>query len=366
MMEAPRQLKHTKDRIVAVDVLRVLLGLSVMVYHLASWGNMGGGLTPWVAEAVPSLVGSASATFFLLAGYFACRNISWQKALSNSFWCFAPFVLWNTLNIVVVACWGALPPGATWYSLFGVDDVFCGLLSLREGNCAPLNGPLWFMRELTLLFLLSPILFRCARWLFPLLLLLSFLPGASLYFTSAAYIYTLSPFSLALFTAGCFLRHLGEARQRWMLEFYSPWYVVAFFSAMVALQGFCELGPRNCFALQLLAFWALYQLARWLELRVPPVRRLALALAPVTFLTFATHHIVWPYLPFQGTDAVLLCPFLLLGVLTLFFLALKRWARPLLHLVAHYKLRADDVKPQKEAAHGAPGSDAQRAAQQEG
>ncbi len=333
-METPPPLKHTRDRIVAVDVLRVLLGLSVMFYHLASWGNKGGALTAWVAEQVHAVVGSASAAFFLLAGYFACRNISWRKACDNAFWCLAPFLLWNGINIALQA--DALPPGSTWYSLFGIDDWLCSAFSLKEGHCAPLNGPLWFMRDLTLLFLLSPLLWRAARWLFPLLLALSFLPACSGLFTQAAYVYTLSPFSLALFTAGCFLRHLGEAAQRRMLSFYSPWYVQGFLTLTLALHAVWGLGSGDFLFTQLLAFGALYQLSRWLELRVPGVRPLALALAPVTFLTFASHHILWPYLPFVGTDAVLFCPFILMGLLMLFFLALKRWGRPLLHLVAHY------------------------------
>ncbi len=349
-MGTPTTLQHTKDRIVAVDVLRVLLGLSVMFYHLASWGNKGGTLTALVAEQVHSVVGSAGAAFFLLAGYFACRNISWRKALNNSFWCFAPFVLWNTVNIVVLAVQGSLPAGATWYSLYGLDDFFCGAFSLREGFSAPLNGPLWFMRDLTLLFLLSPILFRWARWLFPLLLLLSFVPACAGLFTQAAYVYVLSPFSLALFTAGCLLRHPGEGVQQKMLRFYSPWYLVAFGVLSVVLQLLWGMGSGDCLLFQLAAFWALYQFSRWAEQSVPYVRELALSLAPVTFLTFATHHILWPYLPFQGTDWVLLCPLLLFGLLTLVFEAMKRWARPLLHLVAHYKLRADDVASQPQRA----------------
>ncbi len=344
------ELRHTKDRIVAVDVLRVFLGLSVMFYHLASWGNMGGDLTAWVAHLVHGLVGSASAAFFLLAGYFACRRISWRKALDNSFWCLAPFVLWNSVNIALLALQGALPPGATWYSLYGVDDFFCGLWSLQEGHCAPINGPLWFMRDLTLLFLLSPVLFRCARWLFPLLLVLSFVPSCSALFTSAAYVYVLSPFSLSLFVAGCFLRYLDEAVQQRMLGFCNIWFVLGFVMLSVLLQLLRGVGSGDCLVLQLLAFWVLYQFARWAELRVPRVRELALALAPVTFLTFATHHILWPYLPFQGTDWVLLCPLLLFGLLTLMFYAMKRWARPFLHLVAHYKLRADDVGAPRAAA----------------
>ncbi len=347
------QLQHTKDRIVAVDVLRVLLGLAVMFYHLGSWGNMGGWLTPLLAEAVHGFVGSASAAFFLLAGYFACRNISWKKALHNAFWCLAPFVLWNSVNIATVALSSGLPEGATWYSLFGLDDFFCGLLSLREGNCAPLNGPLWFMRDLTLLFLLSPILRRCARWLFPLLLAASFVPAWAESFTQAGYVYVLSPFSLALFTAGCFLRQLSEGAQKRLLTWYSPAYIMGFIVFNAALQWF-GLGSGHALVVQLAAFWALYQMARWAELHVPRVRESALFFAPVTFLTFAVHHILWPYLPFQGTDWVLLNPLLLLGLLTLFFLALKRRARPLLHLVAHYKLRADDVaasQPQRAAQH---------------
>ncbi len=65
----------------------------------------------------------------------------------------------------------------------------------------------------------------------------------------------------------------------------------------------------------------------------------------MTFLTFATHWIAFPHLRIPGSNIPLLYPLLTFIFMALFFFALKRWARPLLHLVAHYKLRPDDLQP---------------------
>ncbi len=333
-------LYHTKNRIAAVDITRLLAAFAIMVGHLA---GQGGELTGAIALIPKIFFGHISGIFLVLAGYFAARNLTWHKALDNAWWSFAPFMLWNTVCIGVEWALDTLPPGCTWYSLLGCNSWFVPQLALNPeltGWCGintPMDSPLWFMRDLTLLFLISPLLNRSARLLFPALLLLSLLPWCSAWFAQNPQS-VLAPSSIAYFTAGCFLRGLSRDFQQKALGFCNVWLILAY----LAWAYWKWSVPETLFE-TLLAAWVFYQIARWMELHVPAARSFALRFAPVTFLTFATHWIVFPHLPTPGQEWPLLYPFITFGLMVAFFLALKRWARPLLHLVAHYKLRPDDL-----------------------
>ncbi len=359
----------TKNRLVAVDALRIMTALSVMSFHL-TWGHVldgecfhwGGWLTELLATLPVEVFGSASAVFFVLAGYFACRDITWKKALDNAWWCLAPFVLWNLVCIAAFRAQGVeMPEGSTWYTLMGFNSFLVEGTALlpnlagSDGVSTPVNGPLWFMRDLVFLFLLSPLLFRAARWLFPLLVALSLLPWTADAFTHDMIHVTMSPFSLAYFTAGCFLRGLSPEFQRKALRFYSPPLVLAYVGVSLYLAFAWNIRPKYLVH-SMLGIWMFYQVARWLEEKAPYARELALRFAPVTFLTFATHWFLYPLLPFRDTDFVLLYPYLFFAALALVFFALKRWCRPLLHLVAHYKLRPDDPEPGSAPPDGLAGA----------
>ncbi len=303
--------------------------------------------------------------FLFLAGYFACRNITWRKALDNAWWSFAPFVLWNVIFIAVEMYKGNLPVGATWYTLFGFNQFFIpewGIDSQLVGHgglYVPLNVPLWFMRDLIFLFLLSPILCKCAKYLFPALVLASLVPGLSNYFEHDIGIRcVMSPYSLTFFVAGCAMRTLSKETQNAFLKFYSPKAMALMLCFIWGLWGvragvrsghlpeyLLTLSQSLSLVRSLLAAWLLYQTARWVEVKIPVAKPIALKFAPVTFLTFAAHMLVYRHLPLNGTPLVLIYPPLVFVLLAVFFYALKRWCRPLLHLVAHYKLRPDDLEP---------------------
>ncbi len=349
-MATANALYHTKNRIVAVDITRLMAALAIMTCHLT---GLGGELTTQVALFPKILFGHISGIFLVLAGYFAARNLTWHKALDNAWWSFAPFVLWNSVCIGVEWCMGTLPQGATWYSLFGCNSWFVPALAINPditGWCGlntPMDSPLWFMRDLTLLFLISPLLNRSARWLFPAMLLLGCLPWCAAWFAQNPQS-VLAPSSVAYFTAGCFLRSFSPEVQQRALRFCSGWVIVLYVAVALWLWRVPNTLPET-----LLAAWVFYQIARWLELHVELAKTLALRYAPVTFLTFATHWIAFPHLVTYGADWPLLYPIITFVLMAAFFFALKRWARPLLHLVAHYKLRPDDLAPRTtEAARG--------------
>lgn len=337
--------KSSADRIIAVDLTRILAAFFVMYEHLIylpapaqvrsllTWSEM--------------LIHRASPTFFLLAGYFVCRKITWKKALDNAFWCWAPFVLWNTVFIVFLCA-----QGSDILEKHGLVSLF-GLTSLLHGyppGGHPVNEPLWFMRDLIFLFLLSPILFRIAKYVLAGVIILAICP-ATAYLTSQNACIVVSLNSLGFFTLGCFVQSLGQETRKKILEGCSPLFLVAYATGMTAIHlcskvwGVLPPVTEWGFAQDALGLLFLYQLARWLETHFPKLKPLILRAAPVTFLTFAGHLMVYYIMPdaLKNGFIILSLPILTFAFFAAFFFLLKRIAPCLLHLVAHYKLRAEDL-----------------------
>ncbi len=345
-MATANALYHSKNRIVAVDITRLMAAFAIMTGHLSGHG---GELTNIISFIPKIFFGHISGIFLVLAGYFAARNLTWSKALDNAWWSFAPFMLWNTICIGVEWALGTLPQGATWYSLIGCNSWFVPQIAINPditgwgGLNTPMDSPLWFMRDLTLLFLIAPLLNKGARWLFPAMLLLSCLPWCASWFSQNPQS-VLAPSSIAYFTAGCFLRGLSKDFQQKALRYCNVWIIAAYAGWALWKWSVPETLPETLFAA-----WVFYQVARWMELHLPYAREFALRFAPVTFLTFATHWIFFNHIITPGNDVVqLLLPAATFALMAAFFFAMKRRARPLLHLVAHYKLRPDDF-PQSAA-----------------
>lgn len=344
----------TKNRIVAVDIVRILAAFSVMYGHLAVLP--GGGRTAALFATWRGMtIGMTSTIFFVLAGYFACRNITWKKGLVNAWWCFAPLLLWNVITALMASTYDPEVLGkVSWGALTGISRLHYLTWEIG-GPSGLLDSPLWFMRDLIFLFLLSPLLFKWARWLFPTLFFFSLFQETGGFFLHSAG-YTLSLYSITFFTFGCFLRTFSRDVQKQILTYHSPkliliWVAVATAGAADAIfqaTGWHTPWRVWMFAPSVMSIILLYWTARWIEVRLPWATPLALKLAPVTFLTFAAH---WPiylcakhYLPaFCKSCFAMSLPFVIFALMAVFFFALKRWFPAALHLVAHYKIRPDDV-----------------------
>lgn len=216
----------------------------------------------------------------------------------------------------------------------------------------PANYPLWFMRDLVFLFLLSPVLSKIAKYALPILIFISVTPSFHQYFYSNGGV-TLSPYSISLFLGGCFLSSLSKETKHRILEFSSPFMIVSYIIVM-SISVFIGSADPSIRAIitqkSLLASFIgvaiFYQIARWIELNIPKAKEVALKFAPVTFLTFAGHAIIFSFLVPKALASnavfVFISPLIVFAIMSTLFFAMKRWARPLLHLVAHYKLRPDD------------------------
>lgn len=339
--------------------MRILAALAVMYEHL-----------PYLDSSVFSdarmlpvgIFGRMSGVFFVLAGFFACRRISWHKALNNACWSFFPFVLWNLIYAAVDACSGGhLLATRSIAEIFGVTSFVLPALTLPGTLPSdPLNVPLWFMRDLTLLFLLSPLICRWARLLLPMLIMASLMPAFQEYFRHNSSV-CLSLYSVALFCFGCFLASYDAEQRQKMMSFCSL-YLILIYVVVTAIgvgTGLAVFGLENAdqsskpLIVSLMGFCIFYQLARYLELNIPLIKRGALKFAPVTFLTFAMHVLVYSYvIPESWKHSAWIMaavPPVLFIILAFIFSVLKpvlaprEWGRFILHLVAHYKVRPDDL-----------------------
>ncbi len=337
---------HTKNRIVAVDIVRLLAAFAVMLGHLRAEFPITGdaALPKLVAGFLPGSFGMPSALFFVLAGFFACRNNSWKKALDNAWWCFAPYVLWNAI------AWGVLlirsAHAGSFADIFGFWPFF--LPSEAWGTTyhgALPNAPLWFMRDLIFLFLLSPIIGRYARYIFPALVVISVIPECAAYFSHDHAIgICMSPYSMSFFAAGCFLASFSKDKRDVFLAYHSVTLLAAYLVIRLIIIKVLH-WDMSAFLGNLCSVWMLYLLSRCVEVYIPRATPLALKYAPITFLTFAFHGIIYPLFTFRDSYTPLLLPVFVFILMTAFFFSMKRWCRPLLHLVAHYKLRPDDFAP---------------------
>ncbi len=366
-MSTPSALYHTRNRIVAVDIVRIMAAFGVMYEHLGFFVGSGTSeagarlYTQHLSAIIPTVFANLSPLFLVLAGFFACRNITWKKAFNNAWWSFAPFILWNLICILYYALFTQHAWSGNAVTAFGVQHLFVEGITLfphLDVTGVPTNSPLWFMRDLALLFLLSPFLARWARVVFPLYLIASFVPALAPHYVNYSEV-VLAPSTICFFSLGCLLQTLSKEHQRKVLTFYSPCIIIAYVGIMAADALHFHLinnTPAFYTIKQVIALWVIYQAARWVEVRIPCATPFALKFAPVTFLTFAAHMIVFDalgkfctsfYPRACHTDLLLLFPVVAFAFLSAFFFALKRYGRPLLHLVAHYKLRPDDMPASK-------------------
>lgn len=366
----------TKNRIVAVDIVRLLAAFIVMFIHLPYFWETGlerisGTMSVFsticmnIWTFLYHMFPTPSNLFFVLAGYFACRNITWRKACKNAWWCLVPFVLWCGIIIPGWICYhgtAALSETSYGLNLFGINRFFISEWAINpNGKSLPVDLPLWFMRDLIFLFLFSPVLYRSAKYIFPAMIILSLIPYIAPWFNHDSGT-TCSLYSIFFFTGGCFLRCFSKEIQTKTLQFCSIWFILAYLILRLLIwKGYISFSPIAYLDQvggfltppipALLSIWVLYQIARWLELHIRFAKDFALKYAPVTFLTFAVHFPLYTalkiLLPTENIGWLFFLPFICFLILTAFFFAMKRWCRPLLHPVAHYVLRPDDLPTRK-------------------
>lgn len=152
------------------------------------------------------------AFFLILAGYFMGRNNSWNKAFKRGYTLLIPFLFWN----IVISF---LHPGIM---NMGLPEYLCNLagfrslftpdfipLSINGLTGEPFSPPTWFLRDIILCSLISPILLKLKYPVF-VLILICFSTDWLQYPVPANKI-TLAPSTVSLFSLGLFLSSIKLA-----------------------------------------------------------------------------------------------------------------------------------------------------------
>ena len=160
--------KVEKKRYEWIDNARIIAAWLIVCFHMAF-------LFPGLNNAIGhGLVAETTYCgrvpfFLILAGYFLARNITWSKAFDRALWLFVPFALWNFL----LYAWWHHPFLFDWHQAFldipqmlGVGSIFNIEFSIFGLEPTPPTIPItWFLRDIIVLSLLTPIIAKARKYL---------------------------------------------------------------------------------------------------------------------------------------------------------------------------------------------------------
>ena len=152
-----------------------------------------------------TLVKVAVPVFFIMSGYLFFANVeTWNlqvykaKMLRRMKTLLIPYLLWNLLMAIKLKTFSLW----TFWSFWCPAGIQIDWFGQEQLMTAPANMPLWFLRDLIVVSLLTPILYICVRrlgWWLLCILTIIYLSGI------CAFIPGLSAYAVYFFTAGAFL-----------------------------------------------------------------------------------------------------------------------------------------------------------------
>jgi len=242
---------------------------------------------------------AAVPAFFILSGYlffFGKTSFSrkiWLKALKKRFWTlFVPFVLWNIIAACLV-CISDAPMNLNFVSVFlndGNPSAWTDLLGKMHYFYFPLDKPLWYIRDLIILCIVSPMIFCCIKYVprvFVVILLLLAVTGYNFDLVGINY-NSLIFFSIGAYF-GVYQTNLLSFGQRYKLPFLISTIVLGFlFIYLRSVRGslfWINYPFFACFFFSLLVFIAMCLDRN--KMRLHPI------LVRSVFFVFALHHM--PY-----------------------------------------------------------------------
>ena len=181
-----------------------------------------------------TLVKVAVPVFFIISGYLFFANVSeWnltvykQKMLRRAKTLLLPYLIWNLLMAIKLKTFS--------WSMFWVYISKAGMqtdwLGSENWMTAPANMPLWFLRDLMVVSLLTPIIYiimrRWGRVVLPLLTLI-YLSGVGAFAVPG-----LSMYAVFFFSLGAFLAIRKQDLVETMLRFETLAYISASLLAVV-------------------------------------------------------------------------------------------------------------------------------------
>lgn len=281
-----------------------------------------------------TLVKVAMPVFFIMSGYLFFANVDkWdvatykKKILRRVKTLLIPYLIWNLLMAVKLKTfsmsmlWSYWNPAGTQIDWFGHEQLMT----------APANMPLWFLRDLMVVSLLTPIIYILVRkfgyWLMAVLTVL-YLSGV------CAFIPGLSAYAVFFFTLGAFF----SIRRMDMIEVFKRFEWPAYGLSVIFAISMLLTYHTSVFSSLMLCFRITGSIAVFcLASRILSTtsRRLPSLVCDSTFFIYLAHYVFFfsfidtAFFALFGTSTIslsiryLLCPLLKVAILVCVYLVYK-------------------------------------------
>ena len=130
----------------------ILIVMMHCVITVNVWGN-----TYFLEFVFSTFTRVAVPVFFVISGYLLFKHYNISKIARRTRTVFVPFLLWSIITIAVFAFLQHVPFLSSYFNnqfQLTFESVF------TRTFIKPLNGALWFLRDLYILVLISPIIWR--------------------------------------------------------------------------------------------------------------------------------------------------------------------------------------------------------------
>jgi len=224
-------MKLTKENSEAIDMLRFPLIIGVVFIHAYSTkvglssgvivGGEGGVWYNFIQDLFSQVFArTAVPLFFLFSGLLLFQgkkldvDFVRKRWKSRFFTLLLPFIIWNTVDIIIQILGQTIPATRHFFTgkTFDVSNISLKILwdGYFDFHSTPINGPLWFLRELIVLVIFSPVLYFLIRKVGWYIIVFFLFAWVGLFFsTSSSFLFTLLTresvffFSLGLFLSIC-------------------------------------------------------------------------------------------------------------------------------------------------------------------
>lgn len=166
--------KVTRD--LSFDLLRFPLAIVILVVHIFSTTGVPTAqgisqvqLFPIVQDFINAFLrGHSVPIFFFISGYvfFLGRNLTftsyWKKLKTRFFSLFLPYMIWNTIALLIAIFVSIILKRELSINIENIVSCFwaCNgeITGLPNNLNLPINGPTWFLRDLMLIVIITPLL----------------------------------------------------------------------------------------------------------------------------------------------------------------------------------------------------------------
>lgn len=343
-----------------IDIARFLAACLIVCFHSPAFAFSS-------MFYIPVAYGSV-AFFLILAGYFMGRNNSWQKAFKRGLTLLIPFLFWNVIisffypEVMNMGTLEYLCSLVGFRSFFSPDFTPLPLSGLLG---EPFSPPTWFLRDIILCSLISPLLLKFKYPVYTLILI--YFGTDWLQYSVPANKITLAPLTISLFSLGLFLSSTKlTAVKHFYKNSFTPSVLLTagsgFLLSITHYLSVCQNNPEWNMHRILASYgvwnisWPsvhlntlcpvfgallLMALGIWLEKKIPIARKLS-NYAPACFLIFVLHYPLIMCIPTHIWKQSFFTPFVLIpaiiSLIVAFYLFLRKFFPACLPYVANDRI----------------------------